>query len=127
METYTHTHTHTHTHTRRDVPYTFRLPHIADIYDRIVIVVMKEPTEDFPGGPEVKTLQFHCRGQKFNPWPGKLRSCILHGTAKKIFNKNLKNKTKVTALEKDCFLKKKKKDPLHVEYLRQAHWAWSLY
>ena len=26
---------------------------------------------DFPGGPVVKTLRFHCRWHKFNPWPGK--------------------------------------------------------
>ena len=76
-----------HTHTCRDVPDTFRLAHIADLHDRIVIVVMKEPTEDFPGGPVVKTLRFHCRGLKFDPWPRKLRSCILHGMAKKILIK----------------------------------------
>jgi hypothetical protein len=52
---------------------------------------------------------------------------ILHTAwhGQKILNKNLKNKTKVTALEKDCFFKKETQ--LHVEYLRQAHWAWSLY
>ena len=26
---------------------------------------------DFPGGPVVATLCFHCRRHKFNPWPGK--------------------------------------------------------
>ena len=25
---------------------------------------------DFPGGPVVKTPCFHCRGLRFNPWPG---------------------------------------------------------
>ena len=25
---------------------------------------------DFPGGPVVKTLCFHCRGRGFNPWLG---------------------------------------------------------
>ena len=25
---------------------------------------------DFPGGPVVKTLHFHCRGHKLNPWWG---------------------------------------------------------
>ena len=25
---------------------------------------------DFPGGPGVKTLCFHCRGHRFNPWLG---------------------------------------------------------
>ena len=23
---------------------------------------------DFPGGPVVKTLSFHCRGDGFHPW-----------------------------------------------------------
>ena len=25
---------------------------------------------EFPGGPVVKTLRFHCRGHGFNPWSG---------------------------------------------------------
>ena len=25
---------------------------------------------DFPGGPVVKTLGFHCRGHEFDPWSG---------------------------------------------------------
>ena len=25
---------------------------------------------DFPGGPVIKTLFFHCRGQGFDPWSG---------------------------------------------------------
>ena len=25
---------------------------------------------DFPGGPVVKTLRFHCRGHGFDPWSG---------------------------------------------------------
>ena len=25
---------------------------------------------DFPGGPVVKTLHFHCRGHRFDPWSG---------------------------------------------------------
>ena len=27
-------------------------------------------TWDFPGGPVVKTLRFHCGGHGFNPWSG---------------------------------------------------------
>ena len=27
-------------------------------------------TGDFPGGPVVKTLRFHCRGHGFDPWLG---------------------------------------------------------
>ena len=26
--------------------------------------------EEFPGGPVVKTLCFHCQGPRFNPWLG---------------------------------------------------------
>ena len=35
------------------------------------------------GGPVVRTLSFHCRGHRFNPWSGNLRSCRPRGTAKK--------------------------------------------
>ena len=31
----------------------------------------KEPmSREFPGGPVVKTLRFHCRGPGFGPWSG---------------------------------------------------------
>ena len=33
----------------------------SDMEDRIV---------HFPGGPVVKTLHFHCRGHRFDPWSG---------------------------------------------------------
>ena len=36
---------------------------------------------DFPGGPVVKILQFHCRGLVFDSWLGKFR--IPRGVAKK--------------------------------------------
>ena len=36
---------------------------------------------DFPGGPVVKTLCFHCRGRGFDPWGG--RSHMLCSLAKK--------------------------------------------
>ena len=36
---------------------------------------------DFPGGPVVKTLCFHCRGRGFDPWLGKFR--MPHSVAKK--------------------------------------------
>ena len=32
--------------------------------------VLKCPTGEFPGGPVVRTLHFHCRGHGFNPWSG---------------------------------------------------------
>ena len=28
------------------------------------------PSRDFPGGPVVKTLRFHCGGRGFDPWRG---------------------------------------------------------
>ena len=30
----------------------------------------KVQSRDFPGGPVVKTLRFHCRGHGFDPWSG---------------------------------------------------------
>ena len=31
---------------------------------------LKIKIRDFPGGPMVKILCFHCRGHRFNPWSG---------------------------------------------------------
>ena len=31
---------------------------------------LKIGNRDFPGGPVVKTLHFHCRGYGFDPWSG---------------------------------------------------------
>ena len=42
---------------------------------------MKKPVVDFPGGPVVKTLHFHCTGHgSVHGW--KPRSRMLHCTAK---------------------------------------------
>ena len=30
----------------------------------------QRPWGDFPGGPAVRTLSFHCRGHRFDPWSG---------------------------------------------------------
>ena len=30
--------------------------------------IIKNKTEDFPSGPVVKTLCFHCKGSVFDPW-----------------------------------------------------------
>ena len=27
-------------------------------------------SREFPGGPVVRILRFHCRGPRFNPWMG---------------------------------------------------------
>ena len=32
--------------------------------------IQKRMRGDFPGGPVVKTLHFHCRGLGFDPWSG---------------------------------------------------------
>ena len=48
---------------------------------------------DFPGGPAVKTLCFHCRGHGFHPWWSlvrELRSCILCCVAKKFWRRRKK-------------------------------------
>ena len=31
---------------------------------------MQKGYGDFPGGPVVRTLCFHCRGHRFDPWSG---------------------------------------------------------
>ena len=36
--------------------------------DRKGRTVSEEVKEDFPGGPVVETLRFHCSGHGFNPW-----------------------------------------------------------
>ena len=28
-----------------------------------------DSSQEFPGGPVVRTPQFHCRGHEFSPWP----------------------------------------------------------
>ena len=43
---------------------------------------------DFPGGPVVKTLHFHCRGHGSNPLVGELRSHMPSGVTKKKKGKN---------------------------------------
>ena len=44
---------------------------------------------DFPGGAVVKTLWFHCKGHKFDPWLGpKIPHITQHTTKKEKTNKN---------------------------------------
>ena len=43
---------------------------------------LRRGPSDFPGGPLVKTLYFHCRGHSFDPLLGKFRR--LHDAAKRI-------------------------------------------
>ena len=43
-------------------------------------ILLKEYSRDFPSGPEVKTLHFHCSGHRFNPQLGKFYT--LGGAAK---------------------------------------------
>ena len=50
------------------------------------LVVIKEcflylRKREFPGRSVVKTLHFHCREHRFDPWSGKLRPCMPHGAA----------------------------------------------
>ena len=40
-------------------------------------------TREFPGGPVVRTLSFHCQGRRFSPWSGELRSHKPRGGARK--------------------------------------------
>ena len=42
-------------------------------YIRLVLrgaVWIRRRDEEFPGGPVVRTLRFHCRGPGFDPWSG---------------------------------------------------------
>lgn len=39
------------------------------------IKVIKMWFKDFPSGPVVKILCFHCRNHEFDPWPGKQACC----------------------------------------------------
>ena len=34
-------------------------------------IIYLKLSRDFPGGPVAKTLGFHCRGPRFDPWSGK--------------------------------------------------------
>ena len=42
---------------------------------------VKKNIQGFPGGLVVKTLGFHCKGHRFDPWSGKFH--MLRGVAKK--------------------------------------------
>ena len=44
---------------------------------------------DLPGGPVVKTPRFHCRGRRFDPLVGELRSRMPHSVAKKLKKKKV--------------------------------------
>ena len=53
----------------------------------------EEPERVVHGGPEVRTLLFHCRGPRFKPWLGIVRSQMPYDKPKK------KKKTKKTQPE----------------------------
>ena len=50
----------------------------------------KNTHQDFPGGPVVKTLCFHCRGHGFDPWSGKFHMPC--GATKKLKKRTLINR-----------------------------------
>ena len=41
---------------------------IQKVWSLRVYIFKKLLVGYFPGGPVVKTLQYHCRGCEFNPW-----------------------------------------------------------
>ena len=51
-------------------------------------------TQDFPGGPMVKAIDFHCGGVQVWSLVKELRSCVLCNMAKKKLKKNFLNKPK---------------------------------
>ena len=64
-----HTLTHKHTHTR----------HYKFVQTHRMLNIKSEP-RDFPSGPVQKTPCFHCRGYRFNLWPGtKIMHSKWHG------------------------------------------------
>ena len=34
-----------------------------------ILLYKNDSSQEFPGGPVVRTAHFHCRGHEFNPWP----------------------------------------------------------
>ena len=56
-----------------------------------IIIIFKDlKILDFPGGPVVKTLRFHCRGHGFDPWSGKIPSRAARCDQKKKQNRKTK-------------------------------------
>ena len=47
-----------------------RLFFFVFIYVLCIFQIKKCLWREFPGGPVVRTLSFHCRGPRFNPWLG---------------------------------------------------------
>ena len=41
-----------------------------NVYLNIAKTVDLKNSWEFPGGPVVRTLHFHCQGRRFNPWLG---------------------------------------------------------
>ena len=60
------------------------------------VTAEEEPERDVPGGPEDRILCSHCRGSRFKPWLGIIRSHIPHDKTKKKKKKTLKTTDKYT-------------------------------
>ena len=57
---------------------------------------------DFPGGPVVKTLHFHCRGYEFDPgWRTKISQATQCGQKKK----KKKERDSINSLNQNIFFK----------------------
>ena len=56
----------------------------------------EEPERDVPGGPDDRILCSHCRGSRFKPWLGIVRSHILHDKTNKKKKQTLKTTDKYT-------------------------------
>ena len=50
---------------------------------KLTLIVVPKSVREFPGGPVVRTLCFHCGIHGLDPWPGELRSCMQRGQKKK--------------------------------------------
>ena len=59
--------------------------HITQAF--FILFFKTKQARNIPGGPTVKTLCFHCRGPRFDPWLGTQRSHMQCGLAKRLFLK----------------------------------------
>ena len=88
------------------------------------ILQFKKQNREFPGGPVVKTLHFHCKGHRFDPWLGnknpkchqvRPKNMYVYSTLKKI-----PCTLKTPVLDFSPLLSKKE---LKIDLLHQSEWT----
>ena len=48
-----------------------KLSFLKTVFLLVWFFLFKVYCQEFPLGPVVRTLRFHCRGHRFDPWSGK--------------------------------------------------------